>query len=73
MQAGFKLEDFWLREKGMTPERFTGILRARNIQGVDAVSATNVNAQLLAPGTDAGRMLIITKAGLKKLDEKFGE
>ena len=46
---------------------------ARNIQGVDAVSATNVNAQLLAPGTDAGRMLIITKAGLKKLDEKFGE
>lgn len=33
-QAGFKLEDFWLREKGMTPERFTGILRARNIQGV---------------------------------------
>jgi DNA-binding LacI/PurR family transcriptional regulator len=33
-QAGFKLEDFWLREKGMTPERFAGILRARNIQGV---------------------------------------
>lgn len=32
--ASFKLEDFWLREKGMTPERFTGILRARNIQGV---------------------------------------
>ena len=32
--AGFKLEDFWLREKGMTPERFTDILRARNIQGV---------------------------------------
>lgn len=33
-QAGFKLEDFWLREKGMTPERFGGILRARNIQSV---------------------------------------
>jgi DNA-binding LacI/PurR family transcriptional regulator len=33
-EAGFKIEDFWLREKGMTPERFTGILRARNIQGV---------------------------------------
>ncbi len=32
--AGFTLEDFWLREKGMTPERFTGILRARNIQGL---------------------------------------
>lgn len=33
-QAGFKVEDFWLREKGMTPERFAGILRARNIQGI---------------------------------------
>ena len=33
-EAGFTVEDFWLREKGMTPERFTGILRARNIQGV---------------------------------------
>lgn len=33
-QAGFTLEHFWLREKGMTPERFAGILRARNIQGV---------------------------------------
>jgi LacI family transcriptional regulator len=32
--AGFTVEDFWLREKGMTPERFIGILRARNIQGV---------------------------------------
>jgi LacI family transcriptional regulator len=32
--AGFTVEEFWLREKGMTPERFTGILRARNIQGV---------------------------------------
>jgi DNA-binding LacI/PurR family transcriptional regulator len=33
-EAGFVLEDFWLREKGMTPARFAGILRARNIQGV---------------------------------------
>jgi LacI family transcriptional regulator len=33
-RAGYQLEEFWTREKGMTPERFTGILRARNIQGV---------------------------------------
>jgi len=33
-QGGFTLDDFWLHEKGMTPERFTGILRARNIQGL---------------------------------------
>ncbi|MBX3735763.1 MAG: LacI family DNA-binding transcriptional regulator [Candidatus Didemnitutus sp.] len=32
--AGFKLEDFWLREPGMTPARFVRILRARGIQGV---------------------------------------
>lgn len=34
LTAGFTVEDFWLREKGMTPERLIGILRARNIQGV---------------------------------------
>jgi LacI family transcriptional regulator len=33
-QAGYKLEDFWVREKGMTPDRFIRILRARGIQGV---------------------------------------
>lgn len=32
--AGYRLEDFWLREKGMSPARFVSILRARNIQGV---------------------------------------
>lgn len=32
--AGFRLEDFWLRDKGMTPERFVKILRTRGIQGV---------------------------------------
>ena len=46
---------------------------ARNIEGVDAVSASNINAQLLAPGTDAGRLVIMTKASLKKLEEKFQE
>lgn len=32
--AGFKIEDFWLREKGMTPARFVQILQARQIQGI---------------------------------------
>lgn len=32
--AGFRLEQFWLREPGMTPARFVRILRARSIQGV---------------------------------------
>ena len=33
-KAGYTVDDFWLHEKGMTPERFVRILRARNIQGV---------------------------------------
>lgn len=33
-QADLAVEHFWLREKGMTPARFIGILKARNIQGV---------------------------------------
>ena len=31
---GYKLEEFWLREAGMTAERMSGILRARGIQGL---------------------------------------
>lgn len=31
---GYKLEHFWLREPGMTPQRFCDILRARSINGL---------------------------------------
>lgn len=33
-ELGYKLEEFWLREPGMTPERLTRILLARNITGL---------------------------------------
>lgn len=33
-QLGYQLEEFWLRESDMSPERLTGILRARNIEGM---------------------------------------
>ncbi|MFT3781068.1 MAG: LacI family DNA-binding transcriptional regulator [Nibricoccus sp.] len=33
-ELGYKLEHFWLREKGMTPERFGEILLARGIHGL---------------------------------------
>ncbi len=50
------------------------VLKAsRNVPGVDAVSVQNLNAELLAPGTHAGRVMIITKAGLSKMKEIFGE
>ncbi len=44
----------------------------RNIRGFDAVSVANVNAELLAPGTHAGRLIITTKAALHALEKKFG-
>lgn len=31
---GYKLEDFWLTEPGMTPKRFADILVSRNIHGI---------------------------------------
>jgi DNA-binding LacI/PurR family transcriptional regulator len=33
-KMGYVLEEFWTREPGMTPERLTGILRARGIEGL---------------------------------------
>lgn len=33
-ELGYKLEDFWLREPGMTGKRASDILRARNIRGL---------------------------------------
>jgi LacI family transcriptional regulator len=33
-QLGYAVEEFWMHNPGMTPERMTGILKARNIQGL---------------------------------------
>jgi DNA-binding LacI/PurR family transcriptional regulator len=33
-ELGYQLEPFWLKEKGMTSERMTQILRARNVSGI---------------------------------------
>jgi DNA-binding LacI/PurR family transcriptional regulator len=33
-KMGYLLEEFWLAERGMTPERLNGILKARNIDGI---------------------------------------
>lgn len=63
------------RKKGpliITGANARALRAARSIAGVDAVSAANVNAELLAPGTHAGRLLVVTQSGLKKLEEKFG-
>jgi LacI family transcriptional regulator len=37
-ELGYSIDEFWLREKSMTPSRMTGILRARGIKGLIAHS-----------------------------------
>lgn len=46
-------------------------LGARNHAGVDIVVADNLNAELLAPGTHAGRLTIFTKSAVEKLGGLF--
>ena len=43
---------------------------ARNLAGVDAVTVDQLNTELLAPGTHAGRLTIWTESAIKRL-EKF--
>jgi len=43
---------------------------ARNLPGVDFVTVEKLNAELLAPGTKAGRLTIWTESSLKWLGEK---
>lgn len=42
---------------------------ARNLAGVDVVMYDQLNAELLAPGTHAGRLTIFTESAIAKLEE----
>lgn len=42
---------------------------ARNLAGVDTVAVNQLNAELLAPGTQAGRLTIWTESAIKRLEE----
>ena len=46
---------------------------ARNLPGVDFITVENLNAELLAPGTKAGRLTIWTEASLQRLNEQAQE
>lgn len=49
-----------------------GIMKAaQNITGVDIVQVSQLNAELLAPGTHVGRLAIFTKSSLAELEKKF--
>jgi large subunit ribosomal protein L4e len=45
-------------------------MAARNLPGVDIVTVERLNAELLAPGTKAGRLTIWTESSLQKLNDK---
>jgi len=45
---------------------------AKNIAGLDCCLANKLNAELLAPGTNAGRLTIYTESAIKKLGEIYG-
>ena len=50
-----------------------GIIEAaHNIPGVDAVSVTDLNAEILAPGTHLGRLTIWTSDAIEKLGKLYG-
>jgi large subunit ribosomal protein L4e len=43
---------------------------AVNIPGVDIVNIKNINAELLAPGTHAGRLVIYTESAINRLEKE---
>ena len=45
---------------------------ARNIEGVDVTSVRELNAEMLAPGAVAGRLVVWTEGAIKGLSERFG-
>lgn len=44
------------------------MLPARNLAGVDTVPVDRLNAELLAPGTQAGRLTVWTESALRRLE-----
>ncbi len=47
------------------------IKSARNLPGVDVTLAKDLNVELLAPGTHAGRLVVYTKSAIKVLEERL--
>ena len=50
-----------------------GIINAaKNLAGVDVCTLRNLNAELLAPGTQPGRLTLWSESAIKKLSEMYG-
>jgi large subunit ribosomal protein L4e len=46
---------------------------AENLPGVNVVIVTDLNAEMLAPGTHPGRLTIWTSDAIKRLTELYGK
>lgn len=57
----------------ITSANCPAIKAARNIAGVDATSLQNLNAELLAPGAKAGRLVVMSRQAIDAASEKFGD
>ena len=58
----------------ITGEECSSIFKAaKNIPGVDICSINNLNTELLAPGTQAGRLSLWTESAIEKLINKENE
>lgn len=50
-----------------------GLIKAsRNLPGVDVITVDRLNVELLAPGTQAGRLTVWTESSLRWLGETYG-
>ncbi|MFC2143666.1 50S ribosomal protein L4 [Candidatus Aenigmatarchaeota archaeon] len=63
------------RKKGplvIVSKECNAIKSARNIPGIDVVVPSDIDMELLAPGGNAGRRIVMTKAALTKLSKLLG-
>ncbi len=62
------------KKKGLlviTAEDCAAIKASRNLPGVDATTVAGLNAELLAPGCQAGRLIVLTKNAVAALSKKY--
>jgi large subunit ribosomal protein L4e len=57
----------------VTAEPASIYLAARNLEGVEIVPVNQLNAEVLAPGGEAGRLVVWTEQAIQKLEEMFNE
>jgi len=63
----------WKEKKSVliVVENNSAVLKAaRNLPGVEAVTANSLNTELLAPGTEAGRLVVWTKGAVEALGKE---